>query len=314
MTDQDRYFAYNYADWFATAEQLAEFLQRVGWNGFQLSRTDLSARLHRFLRSVIRPADEVFDNMVPAAIVDLLWHFHAEVVFRSWYWKCISIVEAFERPDLLHRACVRLYSSQRKQRVWLKSLLHELSRAGAVLLSQFKPHIAASLIASYCPPGGLVVDPCAGWGARFLGAIRAGVNYLGLDINPQTVNNNQCLAAYCRTDTQFRCQDCRADWGVEQCDLVFTSPPYDDTEVYYGYPEGYKPDTASLVEGIFAQARKCLTKTGLVALNLPVWAEEATLRAAQQHRFELRTRHKLLTSQIAFRGSKFEWIFVFAAS
>lgn len=88
-----------------------------------------------------------------------------------------------------------------------------------------------------------VLDPSAGWGDRLIGAIAAGATYVGVDPNECVhVGYNEIIekfapqnkANYTTIIAPF--QDCELPRGPDGLartyDLVFTSPPYFDLEIY----------------------------------------------------------------------------------
>lgn len=101
--------------------------------------------------------------------------------------------------------------------------------------SVFKPTTARFIYETLCPKGGKVWDPCAGYGGRLLGAMAAGVEYLGTDVEPDTVEGNRRLHAEVVPDGKAELVLERAElFDPGPVDLVFTSPPYFDRERYSG--------------------------------------------------------------------------------
>ena len=103
---------------------------------------------------------------------------------------------------------------------------------GAVVF--FKPTIAINMYHKYGATH--VLDPCAGWGGRMLGAMAKGITYTGMD------TNLNLRPSYDAMMERFW-GNCRMVWGdaLEQdftafdYDMVLTSPPYWDTgnlEIY----------------------------------------------------------------------------------
>lgn len=97
--------------------------------------------------------------------------------------------------------------------------------------SIFRPSVAKFLYQTYCPPGGTVWDPCAGYGGRLLGAYAAAVRYIGTDVEPATVEGNKALAEHLGYEAKLYCQAAES-FTPPPVDLVFTSPPYFDRERY----------------------------------------------------------------------------------
>jgi hypothetical protein len=99
----------------------------------------------------------------------------------------------------------------------------------------FRPAVAKALYERYCPPGGRVWDPCSGYGGRLFGALAAGVSYVGTDVVKATVEGNLKIAEMLGKSDQVEVHCCPAeDFDPGSVDMVFTSPPYVDREVYSG--------------------------------------------------------------------------------
>lgn len=100
--------------------------------------------------------------------------------------------------------------------------------------SVFRPTVARCIYENYCPSGNRVRvwDPCSGYGGRLLGAFTAGVEYIGTDVEPETVEGNRRIAE------RLKFENCAIELSPAErfdpgpVDLVFTSPPYFDREAY----------------------------------------------------------------------------------
>lgn len=81
-----------------------------------------------------------------------------------------------------------------------------------------------------------VLDPCAGWGGRMLGAVAAGCTYYAFEPNTATYANLIKLADFLNISDRVNiyCDDARnmGQYPIPSVDLVLTSPPYFDLEVY----------------------------------------------------------------------------------
>jgi len=144
--------------------------------------------------------------------------------------------------------------------------------------SVFRPAVAKYVYENYCPKGGVVWDPCAGYGGRLLGAMAAGVGlYIGTDLEPETAQGNQALAEALGFATMCRveCADATTFDPGEPLDLVFTSPPYFDLEVYGKKFEASVRGSSveqwvqSFLGALVAQAAQSLKPGGFLVLNLP---------------------------------------------
>lgn len=105
----------------------------------------------------------------------------------------------------------------------------------------FKPAQAKFICDTYGKKDGLYWDPCSGYGGRLLGALASGMNYIGTDVDMETVEGNRNLYADLQRldlvgSLEAKIVHQRAetfDGPFQQpLDLVFTSPPYFDREQY----------------------------------------------------------------------------------
>lgn len=84
-----------------------------------------------------------------------------------------------------------------------------------------------------------VLDPCIGWGGRMLGALAAGAEYVGCEPDPKTVAGLRGILEDLPSDVKQRATiigepaEAGLD-GVGGFDMVLTSPPYFNLEVYTG--------------------------------------------------------------------------------
>lgn len=104
--------------------------------------------------------------------------------------------------------------------------------------SNFRPGVAKAIVESFCPEGGLVLDPCGGYGGRAAGTLAAGRKYIGVDPHPKAKEAFEGLFAFTGSkDAKFYnvpFED--VSLGTVKADLVFTSPPYFSAERYADDP------------------------------------------------------------------------------
>ena len=104
----------------------------------------------------------------------------------------------------------------------------------------FPSDLAQSLIKEFAPEGAVVLDPCHGWGGRYVGALLANASrYVGIDPSADAHKGlcrcREILSRYADTKAEF-IQTPFEDYEIEKgaFDLVLTSPPYFDVEQYKG--------------------------------------------------------------------------------
>lgn len=81
-----------------------------------------------------------------------------------------------------------------------------------------------------------VLDPCAGWGGRLLGSLATGATYTAFEPNTHTYEYLQRLIHFLNVHDRatIHCDSAlhMERYAIPQVDLILTSPPYFDLEVY----------------------------------------------------------------------------------
>jgi len=135
-------------------------------------------------------------------------------------------------------------------------------------VTAFPSVISKAVVEAYSDPGAVVVDPCAGWGGRMLGALSCGRSYTGFEPWDESYQGLCAIRDYVSGDN---CSVIHGDFdpllAPVESDLVFTSPPYVDLEIY-GRPMKV-PEWKILVKSIMCYAESSLRVGGFLVLNLP---------------------------------------------
>jgi hypothetical protein len=140
-----------------------------------------------------------------------------------------SVREAWFNPQYVRKAI----DFQRKvgDPLYPKNVFRAL-RALLTAPSNFRPAVAKRLVEDFSPVGGVVLDPCAGYGGRAAGTLAAGRRYIGVDPHPKAAKAYADLDKFLGGGLTFHHAPFEeADVCVE-ADLVFTSPPYFSVERY----------------------------------------------------------------------------------
>ena len=153
--------------------------------------------------------------------------------YTARYQDLPSLQDAWGDPKWLRRAIVLQikYGDPLRPRDIFRTL-------SAILRSptNFRPAVAKALVAAYCPKGGTVLDPCAGYGGRAVGTLAVGCRYVGVDPHPNALAAFTGLFEFMQAPIEWAklhqapIED--VDLGDLQADLVFTSPPYFSVERY----------------------------------------------------------------------------------
>jgi len=120
--------------------------------------------------------------------------------------------------------------------------LSELKRGvyfcyGLTKNTMYRPHLAKMICDYYSPK--VVLDPCCGWGGRLLGTVASGATYIGFEPNTKTFENLKKLCDFLNINENVVLFNEGAenlnkyDFSV---DLILTSPPYYNLEIYSDEP------------------------------------------------------------------------------
>lgn len=103
----------------------------------------------------------------------------------------------------------------------------------APLVSYFKPSLAKNLILKYLNDFDTIYDPCSGYSGRLIGALCAGKNFVGSDINDVTISESASLYEYIKPlfpklSCDLFVEDIFKNSGKAPC--ILTCTPYADIE------------------------------------------------------------------------------------
>jgi hypothetical protein len=156
-----------------------------------------------------------------------------------------------------------------EQRIWFR-----ISNLYYSSVSIFKPLIAMDIYCKYNPK--CVLDFTMGWGGRLVGACALDIpKYIGIDNNKQLKEpyNGLCkfLEPLTKTTIQLYFQDALSiDYSKLDYDLVLTSPPYYNVEMYDNSREKTNEQwDTEFYTPLFTKTFKYLKKGGHYCLNIP---------------------------------------------
>jgi hypothetical protein len=226
---------------------LHEEFHRIRQNGFPLytltrdeMRDDLRSLLEWNRTGLIKNGD-VGQTM---HALGLAWHYQP----HSWEVVCGEMptpMAVFIDDDRLRTALEQCRKSDKPPTdADVRRVLRSANRAQGV--SNFRPTAAAALFDRFLPQeGGVVWDPCAGWGGRLLGAIACPrvTKYIGTDPSSLTMTGLREMATdvvpmvqrlgYTTPDIElYECGSEDFTPAPNSLSLCATSPPYSSTEKY----------------------------------------------------------------------------------
>jgi hypothetical protein len=155
-----------------------------------------------------------------------------------------SFAQAWQDPVIMEQ--VRQWGLQGMSQLWLSWIRRAVFMAAGLPNSSFyRPHFAKQIIGETGLAAGTLFDPCAGWGGRMLGTVAAGWRYRACEPNPDTHANLERMMDFLRNiagvkiDAEIHCQPVETFdlQTLGPVDIVLTSPPYFNLEVYTHDPE-----------------------------------------------------------------------------
>lgn len=203
--------------------------------------------------------------------------------------------------------------------------------SGTQSVSNFRPTAASAIYQKYTNTGNTVLDMSSGFGGRLLGAVKAGVNYIGYEPSTKTYDGLQQMKKdFCDSHINSIIHCCGSEdmeLEKETIDFAFTSPPYFDTEKYADeatqsyvkYPTKDEWISGFLLE-TFKRTHLALKPNKYMLINIAntkrfVDIEEHTIFTAEQAGFILEDTLRLALSNSNFKNRdsafKYEPVFVF---
>lgn len=222
--------------------------------------------------------------------IDLANYYHLHMMEAHYSRGENSPMETFNNDEKL-KDCINRWLELEKipNHAGMRRILK--TRNGTRGVSNFKPVIAKFIYDNYCPQNGKVLDPCAGYGGRLAGCIASDRNifYHGIDPNGLTAVGNMKMANYFSTQYDILEQRVhnyrfRFDLGCaeeimptlkEEYDIIFTSPPYFNVEIYsqdsnqsYNRYKKYCLWLQNFLYNIVDESKRLLKSGGYLILNI----------------------------------------------
>ena len=299
-----------YADWrlfFDNHKQCSDWLLNYGFKPLKLPHMKLWGNI---VKNV--PSKNFFDANYPQqGIVDFIKHFNDHFWYsnRSGY---LPIYKAFELGNsVILRDAVKMLWDKYECNIYSLVRFINKNYKDFMLPSVFKPWVASGVYDKFLPNGGTVYDPCIGWGGRLIGTMNRDIRYIGSDLNSNSVKNTSSiddfLSSYLSTDNMFFQIDASKvtrDMLPEKIDMIFTSPPYDDTETYFGLDRQCQ-DTNPIYRNLFS------LNVGLVILNVPQRHSDRLISIATECDYRLSETLEMKTAAPISRDKMFEPIHCF---
>ena len=145
---------------------------------------------------------------------------------------CNSVKSTYEEMDKIRKWGLEKMSALYIS--WIRRAIY--MRWGGHNPTYYRPHLAKQIILSTNKSSGILFDPCAGWGGRMLGTVAAGWKYIACEPNVETYNNLLRIVDFLNIQSEVTLYNIPFEQldlnEVGKVDIVLTSPPYFNLEVY----------------------------------------------------------------------------------
>lgn len=305
ISDEDIYFSLDWRLFFSGPEEVFQFYKSTGFRPLLWPKSTLL----RGIRWIVPDGYKLDATYNCSNPVNILKHFNPHFWYSA-HNRYNPIYRAFEsgNGNVLQAAIETVWGYKRNINVY--ALVNAIKRHFKDFLepSLFKPWIAQTVYDKLLPDGGVVFDPCIGWGGRLLGTVDRDIKYFGSDLNPKSVVGSKAMSEFLGAalayDPELSVADAREVGIPDEADLIFTSPPYDNTEFYAGLDEQCS-DTTDIYNHLFSAA-KCK-----IALNIPVRHADNLVGLASRHGYCLVEEIIMKNRTLITRSSTYEPILVF---
>jgi len=301
--NEEEIYYYNWRKHFKSSQQCSKWLLKFGFKHPRYDDSELVKFLHNMLK--VEPTFNANHNSQHTTnfIKNFSEHFYYST--HKGY-NCVPDAWSKGNNIVLKKAVKMMWEHNKNCNIF--NLINVIARhfRDFATVSIFKPWVASYIYNKYLPNGGVVVDPCMGWGGRLLGCLEKNISYHGYDLNPNAIESHRNLRKFLGGrlgEVSFT----NADSSLiefPKCDLVFTSPPYDDTEHYHGI-DSSKTITKPILNNIFGSDNR------LIVLNLPKRQEDLCHACAVEHGYRLQERLEMKTASFMGREKTHEPILVY---
>jgi len=139
-------------------------------------------------------------------------------------------------------------------------------------INAFKITNALQIYNKY-PTTRIIMDPFCGFGGRLVGAMMKNINYIGFDLNKDLEKGYLSLIKDFREKTTSKIdllfQDSNSiDYSKYKYDMVFTSPPYENIEIYKHMERKSIEEWTKFYKEIFQKLWDSLEPNGTYIINI----------------------------------------------
>jgi DNA modification methylase len=194
-----------------------------------------------------------------------------------------SPIDHFNNDETLEKLLDRAIKFWPDRKCWSHYSIRNLFRVYAGgRVSNFRPTAASFIINRYSSKKDTVLDFCAGFGGRLLGALAMDRKYLGIDASHQQVlglnKMSKALNRHSKGQAELvhgAAEEILPSLRSRSFNLIFTSPPYFDLEKYnksknqsFVRYKNYEEWKIGFLSAVVKESHRLLKKNGRLVINI----------------------------------------------
>jgi SAM-dependent methyltransferase len=211
-------------------------------------------------------------------------YYHPQMWHAKTHGHLRSPFDYFQDDDHLTKLLERAPRLRRNERCWSPQAIRNLvSIYAGGRVANFRPVAARHIVHCFSGNESVVLDFSAGYGGRFLACLTLNRKYVGIDPAAKQIQGlkrmRDDLEPLSRTKSQILracAEDLLPDYPTRSADLVFSSPPFYDTEIYSREPSQssnrystYRDWRSRFLRVTIREARRILCRRGFLVLHVP---------------------------------------------
>jgi hypothetical protein len=204
-------------------------------------------------------------------------YFHPHI-YECFHPNKMSAVDFFNSDEDFTRGIKKIVSLYGKDKI-TESKVREICRneKASSRINNFPPRVAIKILNHLDLNNVTWLDPCHGFSGRLIGAYASKRvdKYIGVDLSPETHEGALETKKWLEDlDGEMKIDiihgDCLEEMGDKKADLIMTSPPFLDVEVYKGVPydTDYQNWMSSFIEPFIKKSYRSLEDNGYFVLYL----------------------------------------------
>jgi hypothetical protein len=205
--------------------------------GFPYPRLTLDEMEREFVLVQRHPTHSTFSGQILRSATTglrLANSFHPQMWHVRSQQHQLAPIDYFQDDRRLRQLLERAPRFWPNRRCWNSQCVRSLFRIySSGRVANFRPLVARAIIDRFSPPGGRVLDYCAGFGGRLLGSLSLDRYYFGVDASALQVRGLKkmwkALRAMARGTAELhhaRAEEFLVGIPSDSIDLVFSSPPF----------------------------------------------------------------------------------------